>query len=140
MSDPVPWRAWVTLYTVPSYMRIQGEEHGSSRFPGNPNGWYEESACQSTGRCLEIPSTRPIPVRSLHLLTSRLLSEIRCMTAMTRRRGVKDASRFPGNGGESCLLTVISVTPGSAGSTIDLPASINEHLHRNTSSNGPTLP
>ena len=81
---------------------------------------------------LQIPPTRSVPVRSLHLLTSRLLSEIQWMTAMTRRRGVKDASRIPGNGGESCLLTVIHPRHPRLGQLHGHSASIDEQLHKNT--------
>ena len=73
MSDPLPWRAWVALYTVLSHIRIQSKEHGPRRLPGNPNGWYDEkhlsimrcsldggwyedTSCLSIGLALQIPS------------------------------------------------------------------------------------
>ena len=67
MSDPLPWRAWVCLYTQPSHSGIQSDIDRVSRESANPNGWYEETSRQSSGRCLKIPRTHLVPVRSVPL-------------------------------------------------------------------------
>ena len=74
MSDPLPWRVWVCLYTQPSYSGIQCGIDRVSRESANPNGWYEEIARQSSSPCLQIPRTDLVPVHSVPLTVERLPS------------------------------------------------------------------